>query len=176
MAMSNAPRGDSRMSQHIEISAPAITVMVACVGAGIAGTFLTKNNLPLVLGILVGLFFLFSIKVVQQWEKVAVLRFGRFQRLQGPGVFMLTPVMDTLSSFVDQGGRIGTVTAESTLTRDTVPVNVDEIFFWLVWNAEKSILEVANFEDAIAMSAQTPLRESIGGHDLANLITDRDAL
>jgi SPFH domain / Band 7 family len=164
------------MSQRIEISAPAITVMVACVGAGIAGTFLTRNNLPLVIGILVGLFFLFSIKVVRQWEKVAVLRFGRFQRLQGPGVFMLTPVMDTLSSFVDQRVRIGTVTAESTLTRDTVPVNVDAIVFWLVWNAEKSILEVANFEDAIAMSAQTALRESIGRHDLAKLITDREAL
>jgi regulator of protease activity HflC (stomatin/prohibitin superfamily) len=164
------------MSQRIEISAPAITVMVACMGAGLAGTFLTRNNLPLVIGILVGLFFLFSIKVVRQWEKVAVLRFGRFQRLQGPGVFMLTPVMDTLSSFVDQRVRIGTVTAESTLTRDTVPVNVDAIVFWLVWNAEKSILEVANFEDAIAMSAQTALRESIGRHDLAKLITDREAL
>jgi len=164
------------MSQRIEISAPAITVMVACTGAGLAATFLTRNNLPLVLGIVVGLFFLFSIKVVSQWEKVAVLRFGRFQRLQGPGIFMLTPVMDTLSSFVDQRVRIGTVTAESTLTRDTVPVNVDAIVFWLVWNAEKSILEVANFEDAIAMSAQTALRESIGRHDLAKLITDRDAL
>ena len=164
------------MSQRIEISAPAITVMVACMGAGLAGTFLTGNNLPLVLGILVGLFFLFSIKVVRQWEKVAVLRFGRFQRLQGPGIFMLTPVVDTLSSFVDQRVRIGTVTAESTLTRDTVPVNVDAIVFWLVWNAEKSILEVANFEDAIAMSAQTALRESIGRHDLAKLITDREAL
>jgi len=164
------------MSQHIDISAPAITVMVACMGAGLAGTFLTRNNLPLVLGILAGFFFLFSIKVVRQWEKVAVLRFGRFQRLQGPGIFMLTPVMDTLSSFVDQRVRIGTVTAESTLTRDTVPVNVDAIVFWLVWNAEKSILEVANFEDAIAMSAQTALRESIGRHDLAKLITDRDAL
>jgi regulator of protease activity HflC (stomatin/prohibitin superfamily) len=164
------------MSQHIEISAPAITVMVACMGTGLAGTFLTRNNLPLVFGILTGFFFLFSIKVVRQWEKVAVLRFGRFQRLQGPGVFMLTPVVDTLSSFVDQRVRIGTVTAESTLTRDTVPVNVDAIVFWLVWNAEKSILEVANFEDAIAMSAQTALRESIGRHDLAKLITDRDAL
>jgi regulator of protease activity HflC (stomatin/prohibitin superfamily) len=164
------------MSQRIEISAPAVTVTVLCVAAGVAGMFLTRNNLPLVLGIVVGLFFLFSIKVVRQWEKVAVLRFGRFQRLQGPGVFMLTPVVDTLSGFVDQRVRIGTVTAESTLTRDTVPVNVDAIVFWLVWNAEKSILEVANFEEAIAMSAQTALRESIGRHDLAKLITDRDAL
>jgi regulator of protease activity HflC (stomatin/prohibitin superfamily) len=164
------------MSQRIEISGPGTTVMVVCLAAGLAGTFLTGNKLPLVVATLVGLFFLFSIKVVRQWEKVAVLRFGRFQRLQGPGIFMLTPVMDTLSGFVDQRVRIGTVTAESTLTRDTVPVNVDAIVFWLVWNAEKSILEVANFEDAIAMSAQTALRESIGRHDLAELITDRDAL
>ncbi len=164
------------MSPRIEISAPAVTVMVVCMAAGLAGMFLTRNKLPLLVGILVGLFFLFSIKVVRQWEKVAVLRFGRFQRLQGPGIFMLTPVMETLSNFVDQRVRIGTVTAESTLTRDTVPVNVDAIVFWLVWNAEKSILEVANFEDAIAMSAQTALRESIGRHDLAKLITDRDAL
>ncbi len=164
------------MSQRIEISAPAIMVMVACMAAGIAATLLTRNNLPVALGTIVGLFFLFSIKVVRQWEKVAVLRFGRFQRLQGPGLFMLTPVVDTLSGFVDQRVRIGTVTAESTLTRDTVPVNVDAIVFWLVWNAEKSILEVANFEEAIAMSAQTALRESIGRHDLAKLITDRDAL
>jgi regulator of protease activity HflC (stomatin/prohibitin superfamily) len=164
------------MSQRTEISAPATTVMVACIAAGIAGTFLSGTRLPLVLATLIGLFFLFSIKVVRQWEKVAVLRFGRFQRLQGPGIFMLTPVMDTLSGFVDQRVRIGTVTAESSLTRDTVPVNVDAIVFWLVWNAEKSILEVANFEEAISMSAQTALRESIGRHDLAELITDRDAL
>jgi SPFH domain / Band 7 family len=164
------------MSPRIDISAPAITVMVACMAAGFAAAFLTRNNLPVLLGILVGLFFLFSIKVVRQWEKVAVLRFGRFLRLQGPGIFMLMPVVETLSNFVDQRVRIGTVTAESTLTRDTVPVNVDAIVFWLVWNAEKSILEVANFEDAIAMSAQTALRESIGRHDLAKLITDRDAL
>src|ERR1700691_3083378 len=176
MAMSKLGRGDNRMSQRTEISAPGTTVMVVCIAAGIAGALWSGNQLPLVLATLIGLFFLFSIKVVRQWEKVAVLRFGRFQRLQGPGIFMLTPVMDTLSGFVDQRVRIGTVTAESSLTRDTVPVNVDAIVFWLVWNAEKSILEVANFEDAIAMSAQTALRESIGRHDLAKLITDRDAL
>ena len=164
------------MSQRIEISAPGTTVMVACFAAGIAGTFLTGNNLPLVFATLVGLFFLFSIKVVRQWEKVAVLRFGRFQRLQGPGIFMLIPVVDTLSGFVDQRVRIGTVTAESTLTRDTVPVNVDAIVFWLVWNAEKSILEVEDFEAAIDMSAHTALRESIGRHELAQMITERETM
>src|SRR6185436_13922444 len=80
------------------------------------------------------------------------------------------------SKYVDQRIRISTISAESTLTRDTVPVNVDAIFLWLVWNAEKCILEVQNFDEAITMSAQTALRESIGRHELSQMITDREAL
>jgi regulator of protease activity HflC (stomatin/prohibitin superfamily) len=113
---------------------------------------------------------------VQQWQRVAVLRFGRYRGLRGPGMFLIVPVMDTLSRFVDQRVRVATVTAESTLTRDTVPVNVDAIVFWLVWNAEKSILEVENFTDAVNMSAQTALRESIGRHELAQMITERESM
>jgi regulator of protease activity HflC (stomatin/prohibitin superfamily) len=86
------------------------------------------------------------------------------------------PIVDTLSRFVDQRVRVAGVTAESTLTRDTVPVNVDAIVFWLVWNAEKSILEVEDFVQAITMSAQTGLRESIGRHELAQMITERESL
>ena len=94
---------------------------------------------------LVGLYLLFATKVVDQWEKVAMLRFGQYIGLRGPGLFFIIPVVDTLSRFVDQRVRVANVTAESTLTRDTVPVNVDAIVFWMVWNAEKSILEVENF-------------------------------
>jgi regulator of protease activity HflC (stomatin/prohibitin superfamily) len=72
--------------------------------------------------------------------------------------------------------RVTSVSAESTLTRDTVPVNVDAIVFWIVWNAEKSILEVQNFVDAITLSAQTALRESIGRHELAQMITERESM
>jgi len=164
------------MRQHLEISGPGKIIMVVCTAIGAAGTFLSGKPLPIVLAILIGIYFMFSIKIVQQWEKVAVLRFGRYRRLQGAGPFMLIPIVDTLSAFVDQRVRLSTVTAESALTRDTVPVNVDAIVFWLVWNAEKSILEVANFEDAIGLSAQTALRESIGRHQLAEMITDRDSL
>jgi len=85
-------------------------------------------------------------------------------------------VLETISPFVDQRVRVTSVTAESTLSRDTVPVDVDAIIFWLVWNAEKAILEVENYLDAITLSAQTALRESIGRHELAQLITDREAL
>ena len=96
--------------------------------------------------------------------------------LRGPGIFTIIPVVDTLSRYVDQRVRVTKVTAETALTRDTVPVNVDAIVFWVVWNAEKSILEVENFIDAITMSAQTALRESIGRHELAQMITERETL
>jgi regulator of protease activity HflC (stomatin/prohibitin superfamily) len=129
-----------------------------------------------VVGILVGVYFLFAIKVAPQWEKVALLRFGKYVGLRGPGIFTIIPVVDTLSRYVDQRVRVTKVTAETALTRDTVPVNVDAIVFWVVWNVEKSILEVENFIDAITMSAQTALRESIGRHELAQMITERDTL
>ena len=119
---------------------------------------------------------LFSIKVADQWEKVAVLRLGRYLGLRGPGWFHMIPIVDSLSRFVDQRVRTANVTAESTLTRDTVPVNVDAIVFWMVWNAEKSILEVQDFVQAITMSAQAGLRESIGRHELAQMITERESL
>ena len=131
---------------------------------------------PAIFGALVGIYFLFAIKVVRQWEKVAVLRLGKYVGLRGPGMCHIIPIVETLSPYVDQRVRVASVSAESTLTRDTVPVNVDAIVFWLVWNAEKSILEVENFIEAITMSAQTALRESIGRHELAQMITERETL
>ena len=131
---------------------------------------------PIIVGASLGLYLLFAIKVVRQWEKVALLRLGRYVGLRGPGIFHMIPVVETLSPFVDQRVRVASVTAESTLTRDTVPVNVDAIVFWLVWNAEKAILEVENFLEAINLSAQTALRESIGRHELAQMITERETL
>src|SRR3954464_11336836 len=136
----------------------------------------TGGRIPRAVGLIVGLYFLFSIKVANPWEKVAVLRLGRYAGLRGPGLFHIIPVVDTLSRYVDQRVRVANVTAESTLTRDTVPVNVDAIVFWLVWNAEKSILEVEDFVEAISMSAQTGLRESIGRHELSQMVTERESM
>jgi regulator of protease activity HflC (stomatin/prohibitin superfamily) len=135
-----------------------------------------NNRIPLYAGIVIGVYLLFSIKVADQWEKIAVLRLGRYIGLRGPGLFHVVPIIDRLSRVVDQRIRVASVTAESTLTRDTVPVNVDAIVFWLVWNAEKSILEVEDFVQAITLSAQTGLRESIGRHELAQMITERETL
>jgi regulator of protease activity HflC (stomatin/prohibitin superfamily) len=160
----------------VDISGPGILAFLVFLAAGIAAGKLLRSPAPLLAGIAVGIYLLFSIKVVQQWQRVAILRFGRYRGLRGPGLFLIVPVMDTLSRFVDQRVRVATVTAESTLTRDTVPVNVDAIIFWLVWDAEKSILEVENFTDAVNMSAQTALRESIGRHELAQMITERESM
>ena len=154
----------------------AVTAFVVCLGAGAILSALLHLQAPIIVGMLVGVYLLFAIKVVQQWEKVALLRLGRYVGLRGPGWFHMVPVFETISAYIDQRVRVHSVTAESTLTRDTVPVNVDAIVFWMVWNAEKSILEVENFVEAINMSAQTALRESIGRHELAQMITEREVM
>ncbi len=158
------------------INGVAVSLCVACILAGGISTRAVHHPAPLILGVLVGFYLLFAIKIVRQWEKVALLRLGKYVGLRGPGLFHIVPVIETLSPYVDQRVRVASVTAESTLTRDTVPVNVDAIVFWLVWNAEKAILEVEDFLDAINMSAQTALRESIGRHELAQMITERETL
>jgi regulator of protease activity HflC (stomatin/prohibitin superfamily) len=158
------------------VNGPAVALFVICLVSGVLVTSLVHHPVPLIAGAVLGLYFLFAIKVVQQWEKVALLRLGRYVGLRGPGWFHIVPIIETLSSYVDQRVRVASVSAESTLTRDTVPVNVDAIVFWLVWNAEKSILEVENFIEAINLSAQTALRESIGRHELAQMITERETL
>src|SRR5579862_5166650 len=160
--------------QGVNGVAVMVFIVSALTGAAIAQA--THQRWVAVSGLLVGLYFLFAIKIVRQWEKVAVLRLGRYVGLRGPGICHIVPIIDTLSSYVDQRVRVSSVSAESTLTRDTVPVNVDAIVFWMVWNAEKSILEVESFIDAITLSAQTALRESIGRHQLAQMITERETL
>jgi regulator of protease activity HflC (stomatin/prohibitin superfamily) len=159
-----------------EINGVAVLLFVVCVLAGIAIFQFTRQPAYAIAGALVGLYFLFAIKVVRQWEKVAVLRLGRYVGLRGPGLCHIVPIVETLSNYVDQRVRVASVSAESTLTRDTVPVNVDAIVFWMVWNAEKCILEVEDFVQAITLSAQTGLRESIGRHELAQMITERETL
>ncbi len=164
------------MKQRMQFSSVGVAVMLLCLAGGVIAANYTGHQSFAVAGTLAGVYFLFAIKVVDQWEKVAVLRFGRYRGLRGPGAFLIVPVVDTLSRYVDQRVRVTTVSAESTLTRDTVPVNVDAIVFWLVWNAEKSILEVEDFMQAITMGSQTALRESIGRHQLAQMITERETL
>ena len=159
-----------------EINGVSLLLFAVCLLSGIAIQQLTHQPAAMFGGALAGFYFLFAIKIIRQWEKVAVLRLGRYVGLRGPGFCHIVPILETLSPYVDQRVRVASVSAESTLTRDTVPVNVDAIVFWMVWNAEKSILEVEDFVQAITLSAQTALRESIGRHELAQMITEREIL
>src|SRR5580658_9815206 len=159
-----------------QISGIGRSLFVICLLTGVIVTAAIKHPAGIIAGAALGVYLLFAIKVVRQWEKVAVLRLGHYVGLRGPGLFHIVPIVETLSAYVDQRVRVACVSAESTLTRDTVPVNVDAIVFWLVWNAEKSILEVENFIEAINMSAQTALRESIGRHELAQMVTERELM
>jgi regulator of protease activity HflC (stomatin/prohibitin superfamily) len=165
-----------RRIEITQLNGVAVTLFVVCSVAGIELSQAVHHPAPEIVGVLAGVYLLFAIKIVQQWEKVAVLRLGKYVGLRGPGFCHIVPILETLSPYVDQRVRVASVSAESTLTRDTVPVNVDAILFWMVWNAEKSILEVENFVDAITLSAQTALRESIGRHELAQMITERETM
>ena len=161
---------------QMRLSGMGVSLFVVSLAAACAVFAFTGSRPAVAIGPLVGLYFLFSIRVADQWEKVAVLRFGRFIGLRGPGLFHMIPIIDRLSRFVDQRVRVASVSAESTLTRDTVPVNVDAIVFWIVWNVEKAILEVQDFTQAITLSAQTALRESIGRHELHQMVAEREML
>jgi regulator of protease activity HflC (stomatin/prohibitin superfamily) len=160
----------------LRISSIGVTLFVISLAIGLGASALAGGPVPLFAMALVGLYLLFAIRVADQWERVAVLRFGKYTGLKGPGLFHLIPVVDTISRYVDQRVRVANVSAESTLTRDTVPVNVDAIVFWMVWNAEKSILEVQDYGQAIQLSAQTALRESIGRHELHQMVAERELL
>ncbi len=154
--------------------------IVFTIGAILLAEWMDTNNftdiqivwvvIPL---ILIGLFFMFAIKMARQWEKAVVLRFGRFHGLKGPGVFWIIPIIDSVPNWIDQRVMVTPFSAEKTLTRDTVPVNVDAVLFWVVWDAEKAALEVENFRNAIAWASQTALREVIGQMTLAEILVGR---
>jgi len=117
-----------------------------------------------------------SLKVAEQWERAVVLRFGAYKGLRGPGYFFIIPILEYISHHVDQRIRARQFGAETTLTRDTVPVDVDAIFFYLVWDVEKAVLEVEKYDEAILFSAQTALRDIIGKHELADILQNRKEL
>ena len=122
---------------------------------------------------LAGFTVLFALKVADQWEKAIVLRFGRFAGLRGPGLFCIVPVIDRIAIWIDHRVMVTPFSAEKTLTKDTVPVDVDAVLFWLVWDAEKAALEVEDYRVAIAWAAQTALREVIGQMNLADILVGR---
>jgi regulator of protease activity HflC (stomatin/prohibitin superfamily) len=148
------------------------------VAAGIAVQVALGRFEPVVIGVTIAaaLAVLLSLRVALQWDRAVVLRLGTFHSLKGPGVFWLVPFVDRVARFVDMRIRATEFFSESTLTRDTVPVDVDAVCFWLVWDAKKAVLEVESYYRAISLSTQTALRDIIGTHTLEEMLTQREAL
>ena len=145
-------------------------------GLGVAGALFLGGIAPplaALAGVATWVLLAASIKYTDQWEKAVVLRLGRYRGLRGPGYFAIVPIIDRVAYTIDQRIRTTAFGAESCLTRDTVPVNVDAIAFWIVRDAERAALEVQDYDEAVILSAQTALRDAIGKHDLAELIQSR---
>jgi regulator of protease activity HflC (stomatin/prohibitin superfamily) len=134
-------------------------------------------QLPLVIaGIFLALILATAIHIADQWERAVVLRMGKFIGLRGPGPFLIVPILDRIDNYIDQRVRVTDFKAEETLTKDTVPVNVDAVVYWTVWDVEKAALEVQDYITAVSYIAQTGLRDIIGQHELADLLQNREKI
>ena len=167
--------------QHI--SGVAVTIFGIFIVLTVLGAVLMDGQVPdlwtgLFVSVMViaGTYMLFALKVASQWEKAVVLRLGRFHGLRGPGLFWIIPIVDTIPSWIDHRVMVTPFSAEKTLTKDTVPVDVDAVLFWVVWDAEKAALEVKDYQTAIAWAAQTALRDIIGRMMLADILVGRSAI
>jgi len=153
----------------------AVTFLLPILLGGLA-TWATFNFAPLVVGIFLGLLLAQSPKIARQWERAVMLRLGRYIGLRGPGLFWIIPFVDTVSAWVDQRVITTSFAAEETLTSDTVPVNVDAVLFWMVYDPEKAALEVQNYPQAVSWAAQTALRDIIGRTSLTDLLRGRERI
>ena len=155
----------------------SISVFLILIGVSVVLFVLQIVNIPiLALLLLFSGLFAFSIRIADQWERAVVLRMGKYKGLKGPGLFMIIPVLDSVSTYIDQRVRVSAFKAEQTLSKDTVPVNVDAVVYWTVWDVEKAALEVQEYIKAIEHIAQTGLRDTIGKHELSELLQDRDKI
>ena len=151
----------------------AILVVVGGIGAVLAiiGGLIVPGGLLIAVAVIAFV----ALKMARQWEQAVVLRAGKFLAVRGPGLFWIVPVLDNVAALIDTRLRTTQFFAEQTLTKDTVPVDVDAIIFWIVTDVKRAALEVANYSEAIAWAAQTSLRETIGAADLAMLLSNRKA-
>lgn len=154
----------------------AAVAFVAPVALGALATIMTLNPTGAILGVLLGLFLAQSPKIARQWERAVVLRLGKYVGLRGPGLFWIVPFVDQVTAWIDQRIITTAFAAEETLTSDTVPVNVDAVLFWMVYDPEKAALEVQNYPAAVSWAAQTALRDIIGRTSLGDLLRGRERI
>lgn len=161
----------------------AVTFFIIILAVAILGALLMDGRVAdvwigiyVLMLVLAGSAMMYALKVASQWEKAVVLRLGKFTGLRGPGLFWIIPLVDSIPTWVDQRVMVTPFAAEKTLTKDTVPVDVDAVLFWVVWDAEKAVLEVEDYRSAIAWAAQTALRDIIGRMMLADILVGRSSI
>lgn len=175
----NRPRNGSLVKAVIDWS---VAITILC-GLGLALQYLSGYPIgstegigalvvPLVLGILIAS----VVHKALEWERVVILRLGKFHRVKGPGLFLMIPFVDRIAETIDLRIRVSDFTAETTLSRDSVTVTVDALCFWLVWDAEKAVCEVQDYEDAVILSCKTALRSAVSKHDLSVFLEENNKI
>jgi regulator of protease activity HflC (stomatin/prohibitin superfamily) len=169
-------RSDASGPSLPRVNVVALAILVGAIAVGIVAWRATGQWFALAVMGVAGLLLMPAPRIAQQWERAVVLRFGRFVGLRGPGLFFIFPLVDRVSSWIDQRTITTSFAAEQTLTSDTVPVNVDAVLFWMVHDAEKAALEVQDYEQAVSWAAQTALRDVIGRTTLTELLRGRERI
>jgi regulator of protease activity HflC (stomatin/prohibitin superfamily) len=173
----NAQRNSANASQpsptEVHMNPISALVFIVFVGGAVLARLADMPIAVTVVLAVIGVFLGYSIKMAQQWERAVILRLGKLHAVKGPGLFILIPIFDAVATWVDQRIRTTEVIAEQALTKDTVPVNVDAIVFWMVHDAERAALEIADYSSAVQRVAQTSLREMIGSSLLSELLSER---
>ncbi len=162
--------------KDVRINVVAVMLLLVSIAAGIAVSVATANPVPVLVGLALGITLMLSPRVAKQWERAVVLRLGRYVGLRGPGLFWIVPFVDSVTRWIDQRVITTSFAAEETLTSDTVPVNVDAVLFWLVYDPEKAALEVQEYQQAVSWAAQTALRDIIGRTSLTDLLRGRERI
>ncbi len=163
------------LNKHVNLVSVFIFLVLTLANAILFSSDLISLTIALI-GLAATLFIAATLKISDQWEKAVVLRMGKFIGLKGPGWFLIIPIIDRVDKYIDQRVRVTDIRADSTLTKDTVPVNVDAVVYWTVWDAEKAALEVQEYEYAVSLVSRTGLRDIIGKHELADLLQNREKI
>jgi regulator of protease activity HflC (stomatin/prohibitin superfamily) len=167
------PPVSSRTSTEVHMNPISAVIFIIFIGGAVLARLADMPISITVVLALIGIFLGYSVKMAQQWERAVILRLGKLHSVKGPGLFILVPILDQVATWIDQRIRTSDFSAEQALTRDTVPVNVDAIVFWMVHDPERAALEIADYNSAVQRVAQTSLREMIGSSVLSELLSDR---
>src|SRR5664279_2868140 len=161
----------------------SVLIFFVVIAIGLAIAYSVNSNLAgtgtLIIGaitFLLAIIISSAIKIADQWEKAVVLRLGKFQSLRGPGLFIIVPIVDSVAYWIDTRVITSSFTAEKTLTKDTVPVDVDAVLFWKVLDPKKAALDVADYKSAINWASQTALRDVIGKTMLSDMLEGREKI